>query len=186
MRPADRLSWYAQHFTIGEVNSTFYPCLDPTTSAPMVKCCAYQLRPIWPAASSLDTKLDESRVRPAGGSDQNLAATFRFGGHCNHFATKSRRQRTQIRFSKIDCLKCNGAKRSRRHKQSVASSSFFLRACRQRLFARETSLCAVAYPCLSRCHAQPSRAVARLRRAWANHRPAGRLIILAQPPLYAF
>jgi uncharacterized protein YecE (DUF72 family) len=29
MRPADRLSWYAQHFTIVEVNSTFYSVPDP-------------------------------------------------------------------------------------------------------------------------------------------------------------
>jgi uncharacterized protein YecE (DUF72 family) len=29
MRPADRLSWYAQHFTMVEVNSTFYSVPDP-------------------------------------------------------------------------------------------------------------------------------------------------------------
>jgi len=30
MRPADRLSWYAQHFTMVEVNSTFYSVPEPT------------------------------------------------------------------------------------------------------------------------------------------------------------
>src|SRR5207253_10082989 len=29
MRPADRLGWYAQHFTMVEVNSTFYSVPDP-------------------------------------------------------------------------------------------------------------------------------------------------------------
>jgi uncharacterized protein YecE (DUF72 family) len=30
MRPADRLSWYAQYFTMVEVNSTFYSVPDST------------------------------------------------------------------------------------------------------------------------------------------------------------
>ena len=30
MRPADRLSWYAQYFTMVEVNSTFYSVPEPT------------------------------------------------------------------------------------------------------------------------------------------------------------
>src|SRR5436305_6212844 len=119
-------------------------------------------------------KLDKPRVRPAGGSDQNLAAFFRFGCLCNHIATKSRRQRTQIRFSEIDCLNCDDAERSRRHEQSVVRSSFFS----QRL--QRPSICKgnVALRCrfvtrLPLCHAQLSRALARLRRAWANDRPAG-------------
>src|SRR5438874_10786439 len=29
MRPADRLSWYAQHLTMVEANSTFYSVADP-------------------------------------------------------------------------------------------------------------------------------------------------------------
>jgi len=36
MRPADRLSWYAQHFTMVEVNSTFYSVPETDPSAPMV------------------------------------------------------------------------------------------------------------------------------------------------------
>ena len=36
----DRLSWYAQHFDLVEVNSTFYSAPEPTNGGALVRCDA--------------------------------------------------------------------------------------------------------------------------------------------------
>src|SRR5207248_4246293 len=138
----------------------------------MVKCCAYQLsrsagRILFGYQNSTNPGSDQLAV-----PTKILPPSFDSDAFATTSQTKSRRQRTQIRFSEIDCLNCDDAERSRRHEQSVVRSSFFS----QRL--QRPSICKgnVALRCrfvtrLPRCHAQFSRALARLRRAWANDRP---------------
>src|SRR2546423_4042333 len=127
----------------------------------MVKCCAYQLSR---SAGRIFFGYQNS-TNP--GSDQLADPTKilprRFDSEVIVITSQRSRAVSERKFDsrKIDCLKCNGAKRSRRHKQSVASSSF-LSPCVQTAFVcpGNVALCCGFIPCLSRCHAQPSRAVA--------------------------
>src|SRR5947199_10534755 len=79
----------------------------------MVKCCAYQLsrsagRILFGYQNSTNPGSDQLAV-----PTKILPPSFDSDAFATTSQTKSRRQRTQIRFSEIDCLNCDDTERSR-------------------------------------------------------------------------